>query len=92
MAGRGSAAAAAAHRRGAPGRLHDISAGGIAVQGDLDARIGAPVLIELNDALQLPGTVVRIEGRTVAIRFALPGPLRQQVDEAVKLGLCPAEW
>jgi hypothetical protein len=74
------------------GRLCDISAGGIAVEGELNASIGAPALVELNDALRLPGVVVRVEGRRVAIRFALPPPLAQQIDQAVQLGLCPAEW
>lgn len=74
------------------GRLRDISAGGAAVQGDLAASIGASALIELSDALRLPGVVVRVEPRTVAIRFDLPGALSLQIDQAVKLGLCPAEW
>jgi hypothetical protein len=74
------------------GRLRDISAGGIAVEGELSASIGAAALVELNDALHLPGIVVRVEGRMVAIRFALPAPLAQQIDQAVQLGLCPAEW
>ena len=74
------------------GRLRDISAGGIAVEGELNASIGAPALVELNDALRLPGVVVRVKDRKVAIRFDLPGPLAQQIDQAVRLGLCPAEW
>jgi hypothetical protein len=74
------------------GHIRNISAGGIAVEGDFAAQIGTQALVELNDALHLPGVVVRNEARGVAIRFVLSGPLSQQIDQAVRLGLCPAEW
>jgi hypothetical protein len=74
------------------GRIHNISAGGIVVQGEVEASIGAPALVELNDALRLPGVVVRVEAQAVAIRFLLSPRLSQQIDQAVQLGLGPAEW
>jgi hypothetical protein len=74
------------------GRIRDVSAGGIALAGDFDSGIGFPALVEVNDALHLPGVVVRICSGVMAIRFILTKPMCQQIDEAIRLGLAPSDW
>ena len=72
--------------------IKDISAGGVALTRDFDVWPGERVAVEINDAVRLPGTVVRLGVGRLAIRFHLSKDLEAKIDQAIQLGLSPAEW
>ena len=74
------------------GKIKDISAGGAALLADQPVAAGTKIVVEINDAVRLPGTVLRAGGGAMAVKFDLPAHLALQIDRAIQLGLSPAEW
>lgn len=72
--------------------IRDISAGGAALAAAQPAEVGAKVVVEINDAVRLPGFVLRTLRGGMAVKFDLPAHLAQQIERAIQLGLSPAEW
>jgi hypothetical protein len=72
--------------------IKDISAGGVALTRDFDVWPGERVAVEINEMVRLPGTVLRLGVGMLAIKFQLPRELEAKIDQAIQLGLNPAEW
>lgn len=73
-------------------KIKDISAGGVALAADEPAAVGVMVVVEINDAVRLPGVVLRCGRGAMAVKFELPKPIALQIERAIQLGLSPAEW
>ena len=74
------------------GAIRDISMGGAGLRLERPVTVGTELTVEINADLHLTGIVVRRCAGGAGVRWTIPGSLAQHIDQAIQLGLGPAEW
>jgi hypothetical protein len=82
------------HIGGVPhaGAICDISMGGAGLRLERPVSVGTELTVEVNADVHLTGLVVRRFAGGAGVRWTIPGSLAQHIDQAIQLGLGPAEW